>query len=368
MFSGRSATAGVCDSVASATRVRHVRANDGVWHWPPAEATAATYGYRYQIWTPSQVDATWLRNIQFLAEYFCAELNTVPAEVRNQIKEAAKWHLGLSIQEIRGSCEMATADHINILIAHDELYIELTAASLTEPGKVQVFVSREAAETYKLLTGKESNSSCGTNNDNSSVIPLSSETLQIITSASPEDLTVAIRRYRILTDPEFAKANPVPDRTRRNWCRSFRLAKERFSHVLLDGFSRRILAFHLTFDPPSYRTLMMLIRRCVERHGRLPNTLIVDGSKEFRSIYFETLTAAYEIVTKQRPGGKPRYGSLIERMFGTVNTQFLHTLKGNKSRHVQGGPFVDLSKRATVILTISCYVRFRTESSAGLIF
>jgi putative transposase len=99
--------------------------------------------------------------------------------------------------------------------------------------------------------------------------------------------------------------------------------------ILLDGFSRRALAFVLTFDPPSYRTLMLLFRRCVERHQRLPRTLVVDGGAEFRSVYFETLAAAYEVALRRRPAGKPRFGSLIERTFGTVNTAFLHTLAGN---------------------------------------
>jgi putative transposase len=99
--------------------------------------------------------------------------------------------------------------------------------------------------------------------------------------------------------------------------------------VLMDGFSRRILAFCLTFDPPSYRTLMMLVRNCVKQHGRLPGCLVVDNGKEFQSNYFEILTAFHGVILKRRPPGKARFGSLIERMFGTINTQFLHTLAGN---------------------------------------
>ena len=42
---------------------------------------------------------------------------------------------------------------------------------------------------------------------------------------------------------------------------------------LSDAYSRRILAFYLTFDAPSYRSCMMVIRDCVSRHGRLPQCL-----------------------------------------------------------------------------------------------
>ena len=82
--------------------------------------------------------------------------------------------------------------------------------------------------------------------------------------------------------------------------------------ILLDGFSRRNLAFVLSPDPPSYRTLMMLFRRCVERHERLPRTLVIDGGPEFRSSYFETLAAACCVLLKRRPPGGSDAGQLLD--------------------------------------------------------
>ena len=73
---------------------------------------------------------------------------------------------------------------------------------------------------------------------------------------------------------------------------------------------------------------MMTLRECVGRYGRLPQTLIVDGGPDFRSTYFETLVTYYGCEKKTRPG-KPRYGSVIERLFGTANTQFVYNLIGN---------------------------------------
>lgn len=99
--------------------------------------------------------------------------------------------------------------------------------------------------------------------------------------------------------------------------------------LLIDAYSRRILAIHLTFDPPSYRSCMMVIRECVRRYGRFPGTIVVDGGKEFDSIYFETLLAAYCCTKKTRPAAKPRFGSVCERIFGTANTMFIHNLQGN---------------------------------------
>ena len=99
--------------------------------------------------------------------------------------------------------------------------------------------------------------------------------------------------------------------------------------LLIDAFSRRALAFYLTFDPPSYRSSMMILRECVRRHGRLPQIIVIDGGAEFQSTYFETLLARYECIKKTRPPAKARFGSVCERLFGTTNTQFIHNLRGN---------------------------------------
>jgi putative transposase len=98
---------------------------------------------------------------------------------------------------------------------------------------------------------------------------------------------------------------------------------------LVDAYSRRLLAVYLTFDAPSYRSVMMVLRICVRRLGRLPQTMVVDGGKEFRSRYFEALLNTYGCHKKYRPWAKPRYGSVIERLFGTTNTEFVFNLLGN---------------------------------------
>src|SRR6266699_2375298 len=98
---------------------------------------------------------------------------------------------------------------------------------------------------------------------------------------------------------------------------------------LVDAYSRRLLAVYLTFDPPSYRSVMMVLRVCVRRLGRLPQMLVVDGDKEFRSRCFEALLNSYACHKKYRPWAKPRYGSVIERLFGTANTEFVFNLVGN---------------------------------------
>ncbi|MCG7313422.1 TnsA endonuclease N-terminal domain-containing protein [Priestia flexa] len=99
--------------------------------------------------------------------------------------------------------------------------------------------------------------------------------------------------------------------------------------LLIDAYSRMICSFYITFDSPSYRSLMVTMRECVRKHNRLPQTIVVDGGKEFHSIYFDTLLANFELNKKIRPPAKARFGSIIERFFGTTNSSFLHYLQGN---------------------------------------
>jgi len=98
---------------------------------------------------------------------------------------------------------------------------------------------------------------------------------------------------------------------------------------MVDAYSRRILAVYLTFDEPSYRSCMMVIRECVRRWGRLPQTVVVDKGSDFQSTFFDVLTAAYKMTKKTRPGRKPRHGTVVERVIGTSNTEFVHNLLGN---------------------------------------
>ena len=116
-----------------------------------------------------------------------------------------------------------------------------------------------------------------------------------------------------------------------SWCVSHtgRNLGRPWGTFLSDAFSRRLLAVMATFDPPSYRACMMVLRECVQRHSRLPQVIVVDGGREFESVYFETLLARYECSKKTRPGAKPRFGSVCERLFGTTNTRFIYNLWGN---------------------------------------
>jgi putative transposase len=99
--------------------------------------------------------------------------------------------------------------------------------------------------------------------------------------------------------------------------------------LAIDAESRAIVGFYLSFDPPSYRSCMMVLRDIVRRHGRLPSTIIVDNGAEFRGEAFRCVCDLYNVTLRYRPAGHPRHGSVMERVFGTAHTQLIHNLSGN---------------------------------------
>lgn len=98
--------------------------------------------------------------------------------------------------------------------------------------------------------------------------------------------------------------------------------------VALDAYSRRVLGHWLSFQPPSRVAALAVNRRIAERFNRLPETVMVDGGREFDSEDFSLFCLDYEVSIMRRVGD-PRAGSLLERFFGMNNTMFIHYLAGS---------------------------------------
>ncbi len=118
---------------------------------------------------------------------------------------------------------------------------------------------------------------------------------------------------------------------------------------LLDAFTRRVLAVHVSFDKgETVRAAFATLRACVRRHGRLPRRLVMDNGSAFKAADMETFCGLYELVKVARPPGLARFGAPLERFFGTTTTELLHQLPGNtQSRRDirQSTPAVDPAGR-----------------------
>lgn len=99
--------------------------------------------------------------------------------------------------------------------------------------------------------------------------------------------------------------------------------------LAIDAYTRRILGLYLSYDAPSYRSNMMLLRDIVRRHRRLPQFIVVDNGADFRSDDFKHFCELMRIHVRYRPAGRPRHGSVMERIFGRAHTEYVHNLAGN---------------------------------------
>ena len=94
--------------------------------------------------------------------------------------------------------------------------------------------------------------------------------------------------------------------------------------LLMDAYSRAVLAFCLSFDAPSRASVLSVLHDCVRRHSRVPDTLVFDQGPEFNSNDVEAALAYLRVSKVERPARKARFGAVVERMFGTTNTAFVH--------------------------------------------
>lgn len=116
--------------------------------------------------------------------------------------------------------------------------------------------------------------------------------------------------------------------------------------IVVDTYSRCIMGIHIGFDPPSAAVVCLALRHAIlpkqyssayeleQSWGTygLPQYLYTDGGKDFRSQHLEEVATELGIVLSLRR--KPSDGGIVERPFGTLNTQFFSMLPGYVSSNV----------------------------------
>lgn len=99
--------------------------------------------------------------------------------------------------------------------------------------------------------------------------------------------------------------------------------------LMIDAFSRRIMAIHLGFQQPDRAAVLMTMRAFVKRWNRLPQMVVSDNGKDLVAADVKHFLTSMGVHIRLRPAGQPRVGSVMERIFGTLNTQLIHNLDGN---------------------------------------
>ena len=99
--------------------------------------------------------------------------------------------------------------------------------------------------------------------------------------------------------------------------------------LIFDGFSRMPLGYVLRFDAPCVYSVLCAIYDCVARHNRFPDSLVSDQGAEFESPDLLVALGYLRTAHVRRPPSKPRFGSLIERVFGSIKSRLIDELSGS---------------------------------------
>lgn len=106
--------------------------------------------------------------------------------------------------------------------------------------------------------------------------------------------------------------------------------------LMIDSCTKCVLGMYLCFRPPSYVSVMMVLRDCVRRFNRLPLNIVTDQGAEFFSEDYDSLLASCFITKNLRPKGHPRFGSVIETFFNTIQKGVIINEPGNRRNKALG--------------------------------
>lgn len=113
--------------------------------------------------------------------------------------------------------------------------------------------------------------------------------------------------------------------------------------VAIDVFSRMVVGFHLSFDPPGEMGTGLCIANSIlskdlllEKYGiqgdwpcwGTMTTIHVDNAKEFRGNMLKKACQNYGINIEHRPVATPHWGGHVERLLGTFSKE-IHNLTGS---------------------------------------
>lgn len=112
--------------------------------------------------------------------------------------------------------------------------------------------------------------------------------------------------------------------------------------LLIDVFSRMVLGFYISFDPPGNLSLGLCLAHAFLPKEKwlaqlgietawpcwgIPRTIHADNAKEFRGNMLQKACKEYGIDLEWRPVATPHYGAHIERLLGTLNRE-VHAAPG----------------------------------------
>lgn len=120
--------------------------------------------------------------------------------------------------------------------------------------------------------------------------------------------------------------------------------------IVVDSYSRCIMGLHLGMEAPSAIVVCLALRHAIlpKQYGGgyelsqswgtygIPQYLYTDGGKDFQSQHLEQVATELGIVSEQRR--YPSEGGIVERPFGTLNSELFSSLPGYTGSNVAKRP------------------------------
>jgi putative transposase len=134
-----------------------------------------------------------------------------------------------------------------------------------------------------------------------------------------------------------------------------------FITTVIESNSGCIAGFHISFKKPGSHEVALALRHAFlpKKYGEeyklqkkwevsgIPQYFLTDRAKEFKSNHLKQIAAQLGIELRLR--AYPQQGGLVERPFGTINTEFLESLPGYTGSNVQKRP-QNVEKEACYLL------------------
>ncbi|WP_078543090.1 Mu transposase C-terminal domain-containing protein [Litchfieldia alkalitelluris] len=134
----------------------------------------------------------------------------------------------------------------------------------------------------------------------------------------------------------------------------------------IDLYSRMVWCLHVSFEPPSANKVRKAIQHGIfmknskekydtvnewDMYG-IPSIIYFDNGSEFNNAAIKELideTLGSQVM--YRPRGTPRYGGVIERLFGTLNKGLIHDMAGTRKSNVKELGSYDAESEAVFTLS-----------------
>lgn len=158
--------------------------------------------------------------------------------------------------------------------------------------------------------------------------------------------------------------------------------------LLIDVFSRMVLGFYISLDPPGNLSLGLCLSQAFLPKEKwlskfktqtpwpcwgIPRTIHADNAKEFRGNMLKLACKEYGADLEWRPVATPRYGGHIERLLGTLNHKIQDSIPGTTFSSIEDRGAYDSEAHACMTLsefeewfTVMCIDVYHNEPHSAL--